>query len=134
MLLCSIVLTLKYEAIMLKLCQHNVPCPTSIIRTTSLQGTADYDLIVSLIQRFNWASLKTYLVFFRGVYEVPCPCDIVLDPRVVEMLHVVVVAAEIRCHSVLFQHGLQLLHQHLGGAMLGNGPHWRGCVEGEDKN
>lgn len=54
-----------------------------------------------------------------------CPHDIVLDCGVVDVLKVVIMPTEIGSHSVLLQHWLQPVHQHLSGAMVANRPHWK---------
>ena len=65
----------------------------------------------------------------------PRPHHIVLDSRIVQVLHVVVVPTEVGRHSCLLQHGLQPLHQHLGGTVLSHRPNWRerGRVGGGSK-
>ena len=73
----------------------------------------------------------THLVLSGGVNEVSRTNHIILDPRVVDMLHVVVMTTEVSSHSLLLQQWLQTVHQDLGGAMFSNRPHWEG--EREEK-
>ena len=52
------------------------------------------------------------------------PRDVILDPRVIEVLHIVVVPTEVSSDSVLFQHRLQVLHEGISRSVFSYRPHY----------
>ena len=65
------------------------------------------------------------MILFR-INEVSSTHQVILDPGVVKVLHVVVVAAEIGGHPCSFQLRFQFLHQHLGGTVFTHRPNCKG--------